>query len=107
MLGPMPRPAAALGPPLARKAGEGAGVRPRVLAELTGAAWEVFSSLLFISAVLPEVAFASFTPLIFFGGLAASAAVGPTLTARGARGYDLAAFIRARWRRWSPPRGSA
>src|ERR1700678_1043483 len=44
-------------------------------AELAGAAWEVFSSLLFISAVLPEVAFASFTPLIFFGALAVSAAI--------------------------------
>ena len=65
------------------------------LAELACVAWELFSWLLFMSAVLPAVAFASWTPLIFLGALAGSAALGPTLRARGAVGYDLAASLRA------------
>jgi two-component system NtrC family sensor kinase len=67
----------------------------RVLAEVVGAGWEVFSSLLFVSAVLPAGASAVWTPLLFFATVALSAAFGPALTARGARGYDAAAVLRA------------
>ena len=69
--------------------------RRPVLAELAGAGWDLFSSLLFVAAVLPEVASAAWTPLVFVATLAVSAAIGPRVTARGERGYDLAAFLRA------------
>jgi signal transduction histidine kinase len=66
----------------------------RTLAEILAAGWELFSALLFISAVLPEAARAVWPPLIFVATIAVSAAIGPALTARGARGYDVAALVR-------------
>ena len=65
----------------------------RVLAEIVGAAWEIFSALLFSSSVLPVVASVPWTPVIFAATLVASAAAGPRLGARGARGYDVAAIL--------------
>ncbi len=70
-------------------------IEPQSLAEVACAAWELFSWLLFMSAVLPEVAAASWAPLIFVATLAGSAALGRSLTARGAVGYDVAAALRA------------
>jgi two-component system, NtrC family, sensor kinase len=68
------------------------------VAELAAASWELFSALLFIAAVLPEAASATWTPLLFLATIAASAALGRTLIARGARGYDVAALLRvAAW----------
>jgi signal transduction histidine kinase len=67
----------------------------RIVAELTSAGWELFSALLFLSAVLPNAASMPWTPLILFATIALSAAVGPALMARGARGRDGAALLRA------------
>jgi two-component system NtrC family sensor kinase len=68
--------------------------RRPLLAELAGAGWDLFSSLLFVSAVLPEVAATGWVTVIFLASIAVSAAIGPALTARGPRGYDLAALLR-------------
>jgi signal transduction histidine kinase len=65
-----------------------------VLAELVGAAWELFSGLLFMSAVVPDAVEGGVTPLVFAATIALSAVVGPSLSARGARGYDVAAIFR-------------
>lgn len=68
---------------------------PRVQAELVVAAWEIFSVLLFVSAVAPE-AFTTPWPGVLFGGtLVASAALSKRLMASGSRGYHAAAAIRA------------
>jgi signal transduction histidine kinase len=67
----------------------------RIVAELTSAGWELFSALLFLSAVLPDAASAPWTPLILFATIALSAAIGPALMARGARGRNAAAVVRA------------
>jgi signal transduction histidine kinase len=69
--------------------------RPHVVAEIAAAGWELFSALLFITAVLPAAAQAPGPPLIFLASLALSAALSERLTARGARGYDTAAALRA------------
>jgi signal transduction histidine kinase len=70
----------------------------RVLAELAGAGWELFSALLFVSTVLPEAAPAASSLLVFAATLVVSAALGATLAARGARGYGVAALLRvAAW----------
>src|SRR5262249_32775197 len=68
--------------------------RPEV-AEIAAAGWELFSALLFITAVLPAAAQAPLPPLIFLASLALSSALSRRLTSRGARGYDTAAAIRA------------
>ncbi len=93
---PPPHAAAASGHPGARASASPD--RRSLFAELAGAGWDLFSSLLFVWAVLPEVAATGWVMLIFLATIAASAAVGPTLTARGSRGYDLAALLRvASW----------
>jgi len=67
----------------------------RVAAELTAGGWELFSALLFASAVVPEASDRVWPPLILVGSLLVSTALGPTLSARGARGHALAAAGRA------------
>jgi signal transduction histidine kinase len=67
----------------------------RVAAEIAAAGWELFSALLFLAAILPKAAATPRTPLLFVATLAVSAAIGPALVSRGARGYALAAAIRA------------
>ena len=66
----------------------------RIAVEIAAACWELFSALLFISAVLPEAASGAVHAAHLRRVARASAAIGPSLTARGARGYDAAALIR-------------
>ena len=66
----------------------------KVRAETIASAWEIFSVLLFISAVVPA-AFASPWPsVVFVGGLALSVAIGGRLVRMGRRGFAWAAAIR-------------
>ena len=68
--------------------------RPAVRAELLAAGWETFSSLLFVSAVVPA-AFATTTPELFFlASLALSAALAAGLSRAGARAHALASAFR-------------
>jgi signal transduction histidine kinase len=66
---------------------------PHVVVEIAAAAWELFSALLFLTAVLPGDA-GPVPPVLFVASLALSAAIGPSLTRRGARGYTWAALLR-------------
>src|SRR5947208_321256 len=59
---------------------------PWVRAELVAAAWEIFSALLFVSAILPA-AFASAWPALLF---AASMALLPPLALFGTLGFTVA-----------------
>lgn len=72
--------------PLLRFAGR------RTLAEAAAVAWELFSALLFISAVLPAALASPVTPAIFVGTLALSAVLARCLPARS---HALAAAVRA------------
>ena len=67
----------------------------RVIAELAAAGWETFSVLLFASAVVPEASSTPVPPLVLFGSLLVSAAIGPSGAARGPRGMWIAAALRA------------
>jgi signal transduction histidine kinase len=67
----------------------------RVVVEIAAAGWELFSALLFSSAVVPEASATPWPPLILVATLLVSAALGPRLAASGARGYDAAALVRA------------
>lgn len=68
---------------------------PWARAEILAAAWEVFSSLLFTSAVVPA-GFETPAPALIFGGsLALSAVLAPRLAPLGGRGRALAAALRA------------
>src|SRR4051812_4501982 len=67
---------------------------PRVRAEIIAASWEIFSSLLFVSAVVPAAWTTIWPALIFLGSLAFSAALAKPLLARGVRGFALAGVIR-------------
>ncbi|HSN98428.1 MAG TPA: hypothetical protein VLS89_09020, partial [Candidatus Nanopelagicales bacterium] len=63
-------------------------------AELVAAGWELFSALLFVSAVVPA-AFSTASPgLLFLGSMVVSAAVGGELSRRGDPGLAVAALIR-------------
>jgi two-component system NtrC family sensor kinase len=64
-----------------------------VAVEIAAAGWELFSALLFVTAVLPGAS-GPLPPILFVASLALSAALGPSLTQRGARGYVAAAMIR-------------
>jgi len=69
--------------------------RPRVRAELVVAAWEIFSVLLFVSAVAP-LAFDTPWPGLLFGTtLVISAVLSPRLMSDGTRGLNIAALLRA------------
>src|SRR5262245_14241873 len=52
-------------------------------AEIIAAAWESFSALLFISAVVPAVFSMPWPAVLFVGSMALSAALGPVLIRRG------------------------
>src|SRR5262245_35089723 len=67
----------------------------RAVAELGAGSWELFSALLFSSAVVPEASATPVPPLVLIASLAVSAAIGPSLAARGARGLWIAAAARA------------
>jgi two-component system, NtrC family, sensor kinase len=68
---------------------------PWARAEGLAAAWEVFSSLLFTSAVVPA-GFETPAPALIFGGsLALSAALASRLALHGTRGRVIAAALRA------------
>src|SRR5262245_38420408 len=64
-------------------------------AEALALAWEIFSALLFVSAVVP-VAFTSIWPAVLFvASLAVSVALAPRLQRAGPRGFAVAGALRA------------
>jgi signal transduction histidine kinase len=65
-----------------------------VAAEFGAAGWEVFSAMLFASAVVPAVSASPLPTLLLAASLVLSAAIGPSLAARGQRGHTLAAAVR-------------
>jgi signal transduction histidine kinase len=67
---------------------------PIIQAETVAAGWEIFSCLLFVSAVVPA-AFTFWPAAIFVGSIALSAALSRPLAERGVRGLVAAALIRA------------
>src|SRR5512141_1578386 len=67
----------------------------RGLVEIAAAVWELFSAALFASAVVPEASATPWPPLLLSITLLVSAALGPRLAASGARGYGVAAVLRA------------
>jgi two-component system NtrC family sensor kinase len=64
-------------------------------AEIVAAGWEIFSALLFISAVVPAAFATPWPEVIFLGTLALSAALARPLLAQGVRGYAVAGVVRA------------
>ncbi|CAN91088.1 hypothetical protein sce0931 [Sorangium cellulosum So ce56] len=68
---------------------------PRVRAELVATGWELFSALLFLSAVVPAALTTPWPAILLLASLAASAALSGALTRRGDRGFAVAAAIRA------------
>ncbi len=71
---------------------------PLVRAEVVGSAWEIFSVLLFISAVVPAAFNTPWPSVVFIGGLVLSTVAAPRLTALGRVGFRWAAAIRtAAW----------
>ncbi|WP_437715865.1 ATP-binding protein [Sorangium sp. So ce448] len=67
---------------------------PRVRAELVATGWELFSALLFLSAVVPAAFTTPWPAILLLASLAASAAFSGALTRRGDRGFAVAAAIR-------------
>ena len=67
----------------------------RAAAEIAAAVWELFSALLFSSAVVPEASATPLPPALLALTLLVSAALGPSLAARGSRGLAVASGIRA------------
>lgn len=65
-----------------------------VRAELAATGWEVFSSVLFVSAVVPAALITPYPVMIFAASLALSAALARTLLVRGVRGFTWAGAIR-------------
>jgi two-component system, NtrC family, sensor kinase len=68
---------------------------PLVRAEIIATSWEIFSVLLFSSAVVPLAFSTPWPSAIFVGGLALSAGLARRLTSLGRVGYAVAAAIRA------------
>ncbi|HVY47148.1 MAG TPA: hypothetical protein VHB21_14775, partial [Minicystis sp.] len=68
---------------------------PRVRAELIAAGWELFSAMLFVSAVVPAAFDIGVVELIFCLTIVVSAALAPKLLAMGVRGYAFAGAVRA------------
>src|SRR5438128_11025877 len=69
-------------------------LRPLARAEILAGAWELFSALLFTSAVFPA-AFKSPSPAaVFAAGLGLSLALAPRLVSRGRSGPTWAAALR-------------
>jgi two-component system NtrC family sensor kinase len=59
------------------------------------ALWEVFSALLFISAVVPAAFETPWPAVVLLGSLGLSAALAHRLKALGMRGYTIAGALRA------------
>ncbi|RLB46698.1 MAG: hypothetical protein DRI90_27105 [Deltaproteobacteria bacterium] len=68
--------------------------RPLVRAEVIATAWETFSVLLFVSAVIPAAYTTPWPSIIFLCGLLVSSLLAKPLTRRGRRGFMLAGSIR-------------
>jgi signal transduction histidine kinase len=68
--------------------------RPLVRAEALATSWEVFSVLLFISAVVPAAFRTPWPSVIFVGGLACSSLLARRLHVQGRRGFLMAATLR-------------
>jgi signal transduction histidine kinase len=64
-------------------------------AEIFAVAWEIFSALLFVSAVVPAALAVGWPALIFGSSLAASALAARPLMRRGPQGFAIAALFRA------------
>jgi signal transduction histidine kinase len=69
--------------------------QPGVKAELLAGAWEIFSAMLFVSAVVPAAFSRAEVELGFLGTLVVSAIVARPLARLGTRGYAGAGAIRA------------
>jgi signal transduction histidine kinase len=67
---------------------------PRLVAELVAVAWEAYSVVLFVAAVVPAALETPWPGLVFCGTLILSAAVAGPLLALGTFGLDLAALVR-------------
>lgn len=70
------------------------GARPLLRAEIVAAGWEIFSVLLFFSAVVPAALGSPWPSALFVGSLTLSAAMARPLVALGRRGFLLAALLR-------------
>jgi two-component system NtrC family sensor kinase len=68
--------------------------QPLVRAEIVANSWEIFSALLFVSAVVPQAFSTPWPSIIFAIGLAVSSWLARPLTDRGTRGAGLAAALR-------------
>ncbi|EYF00665.1 ATP-binding protein [Chondromyces apiculatus] len=67
---------------------------PRLRAELVAVVWELFSALLFISALLPAAFTTVWPAVLFVGSMAVSALVGGRLAHGGERGIAIAGVLR-------------
>ncbi|AKT37864.1 sensor histidine kinase [Chondromyces crocatus] len=67
---------------------------PRLRAELLAAGWELFSALLFVSAVVPAAFTTPWPAVLFLGSMAVSGALIGQLSRHGARGFAVAGAIR-------------
>lgn len=67
---------------------------PRTAAELVAVAWEAYSVVLFVAAVVPAALESPWPGAIFCGTLGVSALLARRLLALGTRGLDLAATLR-------------
>lgn len=70
-------------------------VDPRIQAEAVAGGWEIFSVLLFVSAVVPAAFSSIWPPVIFGASMLLSAAAARSLTQRGSTGFAIAGAIRA------------
>jgi two-component system, NtrC family, sensor kinase len=68
--------------------------RPLVRAEIITTSWEIFSVLLFISAVVPAAFTTPWPSTLFVGSLVLSTALSRTLVRNGRAGYAIAGLIR-------------
>lgn len=75
-------------------AGRWSRAEPLVRAEIIATAWEIFSVLLFISAVVPLAFTTPWPSVAFVSGLAISTLSARRLTRLGRRGYTIAAGLR-------------
>ncbi|WP_437611621.1 ATP-binding protein [Sorangium sp. So ce834] len=67
---------------------------PRARAELVATGWELFSALLFLSAVVPAALTTPWPAILLLASMALSAALSGVLVRRGDRGFAIAAAIR-------------
>ncbi|WP_437690487.1 ATP-binding protein [Sorangium sp. So ce176] len=67
---------------------------PRARAELVANGWELFSALLFLSAVVPAALTTPWPAILLLASMALSTALSGALVRRGDRGFAIAAAIR-------------